>query len=344
MAGPSAWWKLATIERLFGKPKKDRVRTAVVGVGAFGRNHARVLAESENAELVAVVDPNPEHAGEVARERRCEALADWRELAGRVDAVCLAAPTALHAEIGVGLLEAGLDVLVEKPIAADLAGADRLIETAERRGRILQVGHLERFNPAVEAACEVAELPLFFEVHRLGTFSPRSLDVDVLLDLMIHDLDLLLALVDSPIDRIEASGIPILSKKADIANVRIVFENGCVANLTASRISTDRVRKLRFFQPRQYVSVDYARQDAVVIGLGEANRFEYQQIRPERAEPLAKQIGAFLASVQSREEPLVSGRKAREALSLALRIRDEMDRHAELVTATVAAHQKARKT
>ena len=316
------------------------VRIAVVGVGAFGKNHARNLEAIPGAELVAVVDPDRERALDIAAEYGTRALTDYHELIGQVDAAVVAAPTAVHAEIGCALLEAGVDVLVEKPLAADLAAADRLIAAAEAGGRILQVGHLERFNPIVELAFEVAELPLFFEIHRLSTFSPRSLDVDVLLDLMIHDLDILLSLVHSEIDRIEASGIPILSEQPDIASVRIVFQNGCVANLTASRISTEKIRKLRFFQPRQYVSIDYARQDGVKIGLDASGGLRYEQLKPPPAEPLRAELEAFLESVRRRRPPLVDGPAGRRALAAALRIRAEMERHAALVQATVAAHQK----
>jgi predicted dehydrogenase len=232
-----------------------------------------------------------------------------------------------------------VDVLVEKPIAADLETADRLIACADRNGRLLQAGHLERFNPAVEAAIEAATLPLFFEVHRLGMFSPRSLDIDVVLDLMIHDLDIVLQMVRSPIERIEASGIPILSEQADISSVRIVFENGCVANFTASRISTEKVRKLRYFQPRQYISADYSSQDGVVIGLDQNNQLQFRRLAPEKGEPLERQLKAFVECVKTRAEPRVSGTSARAALQAALRIRAEMDRHQERVAATVAAFQ-----
>ncbi|MEZ5364457.1 MAG: Gfo/Idh/MocA family oxidoreductase [Bryobacterales bacterium] len=315
------------------------VRTAVIGVGAFGAHHARIYAQLPGAELVAVAEPDAARAAQIAAQHGCEAVADFRDLIGRVDAVSIAAPTVQHEPIGLVLLEAGVDVLIEKPLAPDLDSADRLIEAAERNGRILQVGHLERFNPAVEAAFEVATLPLFFEVHRLSTFAPRSLDIDVTLDLMIHDLDIVLSMANSPIDRIEASGIPILSPQSDIASVRIVFENGCVANLTASRISTEKVRKLRYFQPRQYVSVDYTKQEGVLIGLDDNDQLLYRRLAPDKGEPLGRQLEAFLGCVRTREQPLVSGRTARRALDAALRIRAEMERHAALVGRTVEAHR-----
>jgi predicted dehydrogenase len=298
-----------------------------------------VLAGLPGAELVAVVDANQARAQEIAGKYGCEALSDYRQLIGKADAVCVATPTVSHAEVGVALLEAGIDVLVEKPLAANLEAADQLITAAAKHNRILQVGHLERFNPAVEEAIKAAVLPLFFEVHRLSTFAPRSLDIDVVLDLMIHDLDIVLAMVDSPINRIEAAGVPILSRQPDIASVRIVFENGCVANLTASRVSTEKVRKLRFFQPRQYVSVDYTRQDGVVIGLDENNQLQFKRIAPAKAEPLEREILAFLRSVATREAPVSSPEHVRKTLETALRIRAEMESHAKIVQATVAAYQ-----
>lgn len=319
----------------------DKIRTAVVGVGAFGQNHARVLAGLPESELIAVVDSNAARANEIAALYGCQALTNPLELIGKVDAVCVAAPTVSHAEVGVALLEAGIDVLVEKPLAADLESADRLLDSAERNHRILQVGHLERFNPAVEEAIQAATLPLFFEVHRLSTFAPRSLDIDVVLDLMIHDLDIVLAMVDSPLNRIEAAGVPILSRQPDIASVRLVFENGCVANLTASRVSTEKVRKLRFFQPRQYVSVDYTAQDGVVIGLDDNNIPQFRKIAPPKGEPLVRQSQAFLHSAATREQPRTGRAQVRRTLETALRIRAEMETHAGIIDKTIAAHNKA---
>lgn len=315
------------------------IPVAVVGVGAFGRQHARVYSGLEEAELVAVVDADADRAREVAAEFGCEALRDPRELADSVQAVSLAVPTKAHGRVGVSLLKAGLDVLVEKPFASDLETADALIEAAASNDRILQVGHLERFNPIVEAAIDTATLPLFFEVHRMSPFSPRSLDTDVVLDLMIHDLDILLALVGSAIDRIEATGLPVISTQADIASVRIVFVNGCVANLTASRISTEKIRKLRFFQPRQYVSVDYARREGVRIGLDEGQGLRFERLAVESGEPLERQLRSFLAAVKNRSQPRVGGGEARKALELALRIRDVIDRHADVLAATIAANR-----
>ena len=317
-----------------------RVKTAVVGVGSFGEQHARVLSSSEAAELVAVADSDQERAGAVAQKFGCEALTNIGQLGGRVQAVSLVVPTALHSQIGVSLLESGIDVLVEKPIAPSLEAADALVRAADENGRILQVGHLERFNPAIEAAKQQATLPLFFEVHRMSLFTKRSLDIDVVLDLMIHDLDIILSMVDSPIERLEATGLAVLSSKPDISSVRLVFENGCVANLTASRASVEKIRKLRFFQPRQYISIDYTRQDGVVCSVDKEQKIAFRQLPVSKGEPLVRQIESFLQCVQTRKPPRVTGQQARDALGVALRIREEMERHESIVTETLAAHDQ----
>jgi len=245
-------------------------------VGAFGRNHARIyhqLAQQGDAvRLVGVVDPDVARADAVASEFGCRAFGSVEQLVtthSEVQAASVAVPTVRHLEIARALMQAGVDVLAEKPLAASLAEADELVRLAQSLNRVAQVGHLERFNPAVRATAPLITQPMFFEVHRLSMFTPRSLDVDVILDLMIHDLDVVLWLVKSPVKEIRAVGLPILSGKADIANVRLEFESGCVANFTASRVSTERVRKLRFFQPRQYISLDYGRQEVLVFSVGE---------------------------------------------------------------------------
>jgi len=248
------------------------VRVAVAGAGAFGRNHLRVYRELETAgqgvTLVAAVEPDPTRAAEAAAQYGIPVFATADTLLAadlKLDAASVAVPTVHHHSVASPLLDAGLDLLVEKPLAASLAEADDLVARAEKAGRILQPGHLERFNPAVLAIEPALRRPMFFEAHRLSVFTPRSLDVDVVLDLMIHDLDIVLTFANSPVREVRAVGLPILSPKVDIANVRVEFESGCVANFTASRVSTERVRKLRFFEPRQYVSIDYARQDLLVI-------------------------------------------------------------------------------
>lgn len=317
-----------------------KTRVAVVGVGEFGRNHVRVIRESSRADLVAVVDTNAARASEAATANGCASFTDVLELAGKVDAAVVAAPTSAHADIGCALMQAGIDVLVEKPIAADLAAADRLIQAAEVNNRILQVGHLERFNPAVMALEKVARLPLFFEIHRLSVFSPRSLDVDVVLDLMIHDIDILLSLIRADIEEIRAAGISILTSKVDIANVRLQFQGGCVANLTASRVSTDRVRKLRLFQPHQYISVDYGRQDAVVCSVGADRRISFEQLPVTKAEPLVLQFNSFLDCIETHRAPKLSGSAARRSLETALAITAKIEEHSRVVAQSLVSGWK----
>ena len=238
-------------------------RIAVVGAGAFGRNHLRVISQCERAAIAGVLDIDSGRAAEASKAYNCAIFYSLEELAANAQGAVVATPTVTHSQIGCRLMDLGLDVLVEKPIAHSIPAAQDLVETAKRTGKILQVGHLERYNPAVIALTEVATKPLFFEIHRLSEFSPRSLDVDVVLDLMIHDLDIVLALTRETPEEIRAAGISILTPKVDIANVRLQFPGGCVANLTASRVSTERVRKLRLFQPHEYISLDYTRRDAV---------------------------------------------------------------------------------
>jgi len=313
-------------------------RVAVIGAGSFGKNHVRVVRESTRAELMYVVDTDVTRARDHAGEAKT--TADYRDVMGHVDAAILAVPTVLHAEIGCALLEAGIDVLVEKPIAPALEEADRLVDAAGRKGRILQVGHLERFNPAVIALERAATLPLFFEIHRMSVFTLRSLDVDVVLDLMIHDLDIVLALARAELNDIRAAGISILSPKVDIANVRLEFEDGCIANLTASRVSTEKVRKLRLFQPRQYISIDYAKQSAAVFTVGGPEGIAFDQLPVEPAEPLKLQFDAFLDAVETRKPPKLTGATARKTLEIALAILDKIKEHAGVVEKTLASGWK----
>lgn len=308
------------------------LKVAVVGVGRFGRQHARVYHELLDAELVGVYDKDAGRAAEVAKEYQCHSFARLEDLFGAVEAASVAVPTEQHAEVGERLIEAGIDVLVEKPMARSLQEADRLIAASERHGRILQVGHLERFNPAVTAARTILTMPLFFEVHRLSVFTERSLDVDVVLDLMIHDLDIVLSLVGSEPEEIRASGLAVLTPKIDIANVRLAFENGCVANFTASRVSLETVRKLRWFQPREYISVDYARQDATVTKVdfaGGQPRLSHRKLEPPRQEPLQLQLQDFLNNVRTRRTPQIDGMAGRRALRLAHQILEQIQRHHE---------------
>jgi predicted dehydrogenase len=306
-----------------------------VGAGQFGKNHCRVVHESARAELCAVVDTEPARAAESAALYGTEALSDFRQLSGKVDAAIVAVPTTSHESVAGPLLEAGIDVLVEKPIAPDMESAGRLVDTAERHGRILQVGHLERFNPAVVELERRATLPLFFEIHRLNVFSLRSLDVDVVLDLMIHDVDIVLALAGAEPQEIRAAGIRVLSQKVDIANVRLQFPNGCVANLTASRVSTERVRKLRLFQPRQYLSLDYGRQDLLIFSVDENRQIGFEKAAVANGEPLKLQFDAFLDCLESRKFPKCSGASARLTLGTALAILDKIKEHSEIVSRSV---------
>jgi predicted dehydrogenase len=318
----------------------SKIRLAVVGAGQFGRNHCRVAKEAERAELAYIVDADRARAEEAAAANGGIALTDARELAGRVDAAIVAVPTSSHEAVACALLEAGIDVLVEKPIAVDVASAGRMIDCADRHGRVLQVGHLERFNPAVMELERRATLPLFFEIHRLNVFSPRSLDVDVVLDLMIHDVDIVLALTGAEPAEIRAAGIRILSRKVDIANVRMQFANGCVANLTASRVSTERVRKLRLFQPGQYLSLDYARQDLTAFSVDAARHIGFEQVPVEKCEPLKLELEAFLDAVEKRKVTKCSGPAARQTLSVAQAILDKIEEHSQVVAHTLTAEWK----
>ncbi len=306
-------------------------RTAVIGVGHLGRQHARLhaaLAAAGRTEFVAACDLNEETARAVAAARETEWTTDWRSLLGRVEAVSLATPTETHCELAVPLLEAGVHVLVEKPIARTLAEADWMIAAAERGGALLQVGHLERFNPALVALRPHVRHPLYFEIHSIGQFTARSLDIDVVLDLMIHDLDIILAVVRAEVTSIEAVGVPVLTPRFDIANVRLRFASGCIANITASRISRDRVRKIRFFQPDSYVSGDYAAQEV------EGWRLVRREPRPaieggpvpvQRDEPLRRELADFVTAVRDGTKALVDGEAGRRALVLASAIAEKME-------------------
>ena len=313
-------------------------RIAVVGCGAFGRNHLRVVRDSPRAQLAAAVDLDEAKAQQAAAEFGCEALTSLDGL--DADAAVVAVPTTLHAETGCALMERGLDVLVEKPIAASIQDATRLVETASAHRRVLQVGHLERFNPAVAALKRVVSIPLFFEVHRMSVFAPRSLDVDVVLDLMIHDLDIVLALVGEMPSEVRAAGIRILSEKVDIANVRLAFPGGCIANLTASRASTEKVRKLRLFQPHEYISLDYTRQDGMAISVGENRQIGFRPLAVEKREPLAAHFDNFLDAIESRNAPLVGGVDGLRALQVAQDILDKIEEHFRIVNARLSAREQ----
>jgi predicted dehydrogenase len=299
-------------------------RVAVVGVGALGQHHARVYAELPEARLVGVYDTDPERAASVAQRYGVRAFEHLRDLLPEVDAVSVAVPTVDHHRVAHALLEAGKDVLVEKPIAATLDEADDLIALTASRRAVLQVGHIERFNPAVDVLKAHAAHPRFIEVHRLGSFSPRSLDIDVVLDLMIHDLDIVLALDGTEPLQIDAVGVPVLTARVDIANARLRFASGLIANLTASRVSAERVRKFRVFSPKRYISVDFTAREAQVYRLLEDDQgrpdISIERTAAPDEEPLRRQLAAFLRAVSDRSEPVVSGADGRRALALALTI------------------------
>ena len=317
--------------------KGNAVRVAVVGCGEFGRNHARVYKEIEGAALVGVFDADGSRAAAFAKEFDARVFPSLEALQGEVDAASVAVPTVAHSDVGCRLMEQGIDVLVEKPMAADVAEADALVDTAQRNTRILQIGHVERFNPAVLAVEPILNRPLFFEVHRLGVFTPRSLDVDVIYDLMIHDLDILLALVGEPVNEVKAVGIPVLTDKVDIAHARLEFAGGAVANVTASRVSTERVRKVRFFQQHEYISPDYARRDAMRVRVnrpGPEPDFGFEKLDAPTVEPLRAELEAFLDSVRTRKQPKTDGISGRASLQLAVRVMQSIQEHAERVQLT----------
>jgi predicted dehydrogenase len=304
------------------------LRIAVIGVGHLGKHHARILSSLPGVELAAVVDTNRARAEEIAAAHHTRPLFDARDVAGRVDAVTIAAPTEIHRSLALPFLRAGIGVLVEKPMARSLDEADDMIAAAADGGATLAVGHTERFNPAVAAARPLVTDPRFIEVHRLGTFPERSLDIDVVFDLMIHDLDVVLSLVNSDVESLEAVGVPVVTNRVDIANARLRFANGCIVNLTASRISRDRVRKIRFFQPASYLSIDYAAQKVdvwrLVTGAGPAPSIEGGEIAVANEEPLKRELVDFVDAVVSRRAPVVAGEAGRRALALAQEITDKI--------------------
>ena len=312
----------------------QKVRVAVVGCGEFGRNHARIYREMQVADLVGVFDQDAQRAQKIAHEFHTQVFSSLEELRGAVDAASVVVPTVAHAHVGCVLMDMGIDVLVEKPMAVTVAEADELIGTSKRAGRILQVGHVERFNPAVIAVEPIVNRPLFFEVHRLGVFTPRSLDVDVIYDLMIHDLDILLALVKEPVEELRAVGIPVLTDKVDIAHARLEFPGGAVANITTSRVSTERVRKMRFFQQREYISLDYARRDALRVGVkrpGPEPEFAFERLPAPDVEPLRAELETFVKAVKTRVPPKTDGPAGRAALDLASRVMESIREHSARV-------------
>lgn len=310
-----------------------RLRVGVIGVGHLGQHHARLLAAMPGVTLTAVVDTKPGRAAEITGAHGGTPMTDPAAALDSVDAVTIAVPTSAHLDVALTFLDRGIPVLVEKPIAASLAEADRLLAAASRRGVLCAAGHTERFNPAVQAALALVSNPRFVEVHRLGTFPERSLDIDVIFDLMIHDLDLLLATVGSDVVSVEAIGVNVLTPRTDIANARLRFASGCIANLTASRISRERVRKARFFQHDSYVSIDYAAQEVEAYRLvapgaaappGTRPGIEGGKLDVARQEPLAMELADFVDAVRRGREPMVTARAGRDALALATRIAEKM--------------------
>lgn len=310
----------------------EKLRVGVVGVGYLGQHHARIYSELKNAELAGVVDVDFDRAKEIAKKFKTQAFKNHEELFGKVDAVSIVAPTVHHHALAKAFFEAGSDVLLEKPITVTVEEADELIDISDAKGRIFQVGHLERFNSAVVKMVEMTTTPKFIECNRLSPFPDRSTDVDVVLDLMIHDIDIIMSLVKSPVKTISGVGIPVISKSVDIANARIEFESGCVANITSSRISIKKERKIRLFQPDTYISLNY--QDQEIYAYHRIPNKKDPEGKPDivggkvkvvKEEPLKAELEAFLASVRDRSRPLVSGREGREALKVAMLVQQEIN-------------------
>ncbi len=313
----------------------EKLKTAVIGAGHLGREHARIYASLENAELVAVCDTNEAAGRAIAEKCQTKFVRDYRELFGEVAAVSIATPTINHHEVTCACLSAGISVLVEKPISHTLTEADEMIALAEAKGLTLQVGHIERFNPAFRELQQRLTRPRFFEAHRMGIFTPRSLDIDVVMDLMVHELDIIATLVNREVVKVEAVGIPILTPKIDLANARLEFADGCVANITASRVSGERLRKLRVFQPNEYYSLDYAEQS---VGMCKLVPPSSDNPRPDivarplevtKREPLLAEIEAFVDAVLNRTAPMVSGSDGRRALALAIAVLDKIKAHSK---------------
>lgn len=313
----------------------EKLKTAVIGTGHLGREHARIYASLANAELVAVCDTNEAAGQAMAEKHHTKFVRDYRELFGGVAAVSVATPTINHHEVTCACLNAGISVLVEKPISHTLTEADEMIALAEAKSLTLQVGHIERFNPAFRELQQRLTRPRFFEAHRMGIFTPRSLDIDVVMDLMVHELDIIATLVNREVVKVEAVGIPILTPKIDLANARLEFEDGCVANITASRVSGERLRKLRVFQPNEYYSLDYAEQSVGMCKLVPPSDgsprpdIVAQPLEVTKREPLLAEIEAFVDAVLNRTAPMVSGSDGRRALALAVEVLDKIKAHAK---------------
>lgn len=319
-----------------------QLRIGVIGVGYLGKFHAQKYMAMPEVDLVGVADVNPAYAAAVAGTCNTKPFADYRDLLKQVDAVSVVVPTSLHHEVATACLLAGVDVMLEKPMTTTLAEADALIALADEKKRILQVGHIERYNPAVLAMAEHLTQPIFIESHRIHVFKQRGLDVDVVLDLMIHDIDIVLSLVKSPIASMHPVGMPVFTQTTDIANVRLIFENGCTANLTVSRVSRENIRRLRIFQPHSFVAVDYGKKEITVIRPGkelDANGMPQEEVISScylQEDALEMELMDFTKNVRNRTQPMVSGREGRLALAVAqeimARIKEHADTHRQLFT------------
>ena len=307
-----------------------KIRVAVIGVGALGRHHARILAALPDAELVGIVDINEARAREIGGVVNARVFTNAADVIGGVDAVTIAVPTESHLSVALPFLQRSIGVLVEKPLARNAGEAHQMIAAADASGAVFGVGHTERFNPAVAAVRPLLDHPRFIEVHRLGTFPDRSLDIDVVFDLMIHDLDVVLSIVPSEVVAVEAVGVAVLTPKPDIANARLKFASGCIANITASRISKDRVRKIRIFQRDTYLSVDYAAREVerwrLVKGNGAMPAIDGGKLEIAQEEPLKRELADFVDAVREKRAPGVTGADGLRAINLAQRITDEMKR------------------
>jgi len=314
----------------------ENIKVGVIGVGYLGRFHAQKYALLEGVELVGVADVDNRQVQQVAEECSCRTFTDYRELLPEVDAVSIAVPTSSHHQVAGNCLDAGIDVLLEKPITVTLAEADDLIAKAEKKQLILQIGHLERFNPAVQAMEPFLTTPVFIESNRIATFKNRGVDVDVVLDLMIHDIDIILNIIKSPIKTIHTVGAPVATANTDIANARLIFENGATANVTVSRISRTNVRKMRIFQPGSYINVDFGNKKVMTIQLSEEIReggMPKQVVEMHSfsgGDALLNEITSFVEHVKQRTVPAVSGIEGRRALAVALQVMDQIKEHQQL--------------
>jgi len=313
------------------------IRVGVVGVGHLGKYHAEKYALMKDVELVGVADVIHDRAQEVATQYGAQAFKDYRDLLGKVNAASIVVPTDLHFQVSLDFLQANVDLLIEKPITETLEQANQLIQTADSKDLLIQVGHLERFNPAIVALSDIIDHPLFIESDRLSSFTQRGTEVNVVLDLMIHDIDIILSLVQSKIQQIHAVGVPVVTPEVDIANARLIFENGCVANVTASRISMKSMRKIRFFQKDTYISVDYADHDITIVRKDNKGTslpvpgMSMDRMTFDKADSLKAEIESFIASVQTRRRPLASGVDGRKALKVAIDIVKQITASSETV-------------